>query len=339
MMNGFRGFVCLGGMSGSRHALQAAGSFMSVLSSCTIGLRASGACVILNIVGNPTSFFEPVGINLYGIWLHIKTVLKNSIVKGGLLAMAQDSKKTVFTLDAEKCIGCGICVDACPLKILALTDGLCIMTEPTKCLECGTCIRECPQDAIFIPGVKVTSKTGTATARTASADPVSPDNQKFTPILQHLTDMLMRELEAVQIFEHAGTDIRSLQEFDVEGHSCFYRAYRAPKLEKIGLSRMNFYGTMVADVVIVTPGPEYDMPYYVMDWDESDEHIFFICDLMPGDDVGRNQEQLQKYYYEPLEDCYHEYAALRFILPISLPVRLRKRLKMLPRSFSARLII
>ena len=225
--------------------------------------------------------------------------------------MAQDSKKTAFKLDAERCIGCGICVDACPLKILALTDGLCIMTEPTKCLECGTCIRECPQDAIFIPGVKVTSKTGTATARSAaSADSIFPDNQKFTPILQHLTDMLMRELKSEQVFEHAGTDIHSLQEFDVEGHSCFYRAYSAPKLEKIGLSRMNFYGTMVADVVIVTPGADYDIPYYVMDWDESDEHIFFICDLMPGDDLGRNQQQLQKYYYEPLEDLYQEFAAM-----------------------------
>ena len=43
--------------------------------------------------------------------------------------MAQDSKKTVFTLDAERCIGCGICIDACPLKILALVDGLCVMTD------------------------------------------------------------------------------------------------------------------------------------------------------------------------------------------------------------------
>jgi NAD-dependent dihydropyrimidine dehydrogenase PreA subunit len=224
--------------------------------------------------------------------------------------MAQDSKKTVFTLDSERCIGCGICIDACPLKILALVDGLCVMTDAGKCLECGTCIRECPQDAIFIPGVKVSSKTGSDAPRSAAAAPVVPDDQKFTPILQHLTDILTRELKPEQIRDHAGTDILSLHEFDVEGHSCFYRAYKAPKLEKIGLSRMNFYGTMVADVIVVTPAAEYDIPYYIMDWDESDEHIFFICDLMSGDDVGRNQEQLQKYYYEPLEDLYQEFSAM-----------------------------
>jgi NAD-dependent dihydropyrimidine dehydrogenase PreA subunit len=223
--------------------------------------------------------------------------------------MAKDSKKTVFRLDAERCIGCGICVDACPLKILALEGGLCIMTDPTRCLECGTCIRECPHDAITIPGVKVSSKTGVDASRSASA-PVVQGDEKFTPILQHLTDMLIQDLAPKQIFEHAGTDIRILQEFDVEGHSCFYRAYKAPKLEKIGLSRMNFYGTMVADVVVVSPAADYDIPYYIMDWDESDEHIFFICDLLPGDDLGRNQQQLQKYYYEPLEDLYQEFAAM-----------------------------
>jgi ferredoxin len=223
--------------------------------------------------------------------------------------MARDNKKTAFTVDAEQCIGCGICVDACPLKLLDIIDGLCIMTDAARCLECGTCIRECPHDAITIPGVKVSSKPGADASRSASA-PVVQGDEKFTPILQHLTDRLMKELAPQQILEQAGTDIRSLQEFDVEGHSCFYRAYKAPKLEKIGLSRMNFYGTMVADVVVVTPGADYDIPYYIMDWDESDEHIFFICDLMPGDDLGRNQQMLQKYYYEPLEDLYHEFAAM-----------------------------
>jgi NAD-dependent dihydropyrimidine dehydrogenase PreA subunit len=229
--------------------------------------------------------------------------------------MSKDGKKTEFKLDEGLCIGCGICVDSCPLKILEIVDGLCIMTDPAKCLECGTCIRDCPQDAITIAGVKVSSKTGTASARSSGDAVPVDDDQKFTPILQHLTDLLMKELSPEQIFEHAGTDIRSLEQFDVEGHSCFYRAYSAPKLEKIGLSRMNFYGTMVADVVVVTPAADYDIPYYIMDWDESDEHIFFICDLMPGDDVGRNQEYLQKYYYEPLEDAYYDFSAMPGMKP------------------------
>jgi NAD-dependent dihydropyrimidine dehydrogenase PreA subunit len=222
--------------------------------------------------------------------------------------MAED-KKLAFFVDEDNCIGCGICVDSCPMKILALEDDICVMTDIVKCLECGTCIRDCPQDAITIPGVKLSpkekgEKKGGASPAEAKNIPAS---QKFTPILQHLTDLIMQEVAPVQVFTHEGTDVTTLQEFDLEGESCFYRVYEADKLEKIGLSRMNFYGTMVADVVSITPGPAYDMPYYILDWDESDEHIFFICDLMPSSDAVYDLNQLQKYFYEPLEDLYNTY--------------------------------
>jgi len=117
------------------------------------------------------------------------------------------------------------------------------------------------------------------------------------------------------MFEHDGTDIKSLNEFELEGQTCYYRRYKAEKLEKIGISRMNFYGSMVADVLVITPGQDYDIPYYVMDWDESDEHIFFICDLMPSDDVGRNMKHLQNYFYDPLEDYYQTYSAVPGMKP------------------------
>jgi len=226
---------------------------------------------------------------------------------------------TKFTVSRELCIGCGICVDACPMKILAIEDDICIMTDESKCLECGTCIRECPQDAIVIPGVRLSpqEKDGAAQQQQHVNLHTMQGNgevQKFTPILQHLTDLL-QELRPVQVFEHAGVDITSLNNFELEGEKCFYRAYQAPKLEKIGISRMNFYSSMVADVLVITPGTEYDIPYYVMDWDESDDHIFFICDIMPSDDVGRNLDHLQNYFYEPLDDLYFTYSSLPGMKP------------------------
>jgi len=121
------------------------------------------------------------------------------------------------------------------MKILALEDGLCVMTDIAKCLECGTCIRDCPQDAITIPGVKLSPKERMAPRlqRQRSRPPISRASQKFTPILQHLTDLIMKEIAPVQIFTHEGTDVTTLQEFDLEGESCFYRVYKADKLEKI----------------------------------------------------------------------------------------------------------
>ena len=221
--------------------------------------------------------------------------------------MTEDNTNSGFSVDAERCIGCGVCADSCPMKILKIENDVCVMTDISKCLECGTCIRDCPQDAIVIPGVR--PPKGRAEQPRKEAAPRSSarrDNgagAQFTPILQHLSGLLQK-INPVQVFEHEGTDIRSLDEFDLEGQACFCREYTAEKLEKIGMSRMNFYGSMVADVLVMTPGRDYDIPYFVMDWDESDEHVFFICDLMPSDDPGRNMRQLQNYLYDPLEDLY-----------------------------------
>jgi len=224
---------------------------------------------------------------------------------------------TKFTVSRELCIGCGICVDACPMKILAIEDDICVMTDESKCLECGTCIRECPQDAIVISGVKLSEEKEKKTKKETAASSISGGDYtdtKFTPILQYLT-ALLREINPIQMFEHDGTDIKGLNEFELEGQACYYRLYKTEKLEKIGISRMNFYGSMVADVLVITPGPNYDIPYYVMDWDESEGHIFFICDLMPSDDVGRNLEHLQNYFYELLEDLYQTYSAVPGMKP------------------------
>ncbi len=132
------------------------------------------------------------------------------------------------------------------------------------------------------------------------------DNLSFTPFTKILFEML-RELNPVQVFEYEGMDIRDLNEFELEGQKCSAQCYHADKLEKICVSSMNFFGQMVADVIIITPGHDYDLPYFVVDWDESEEHIFFIADLLPSDDPGRNLHYLENYLYQPLEELYQNY--------------------------------
>ena len=50
-------------------------------------------------------------------------------------------------VNAEECVGCGICVDACPADALKLEDGVAVVDEG-ECLDCGICAGECPNDAI-----------------------------------------------------------------------------------------------------------------------------------------------------------------------------------------------
>lgn len=50
-------------------------------------------------------------------------------------------------VDAEKCTGCGACVDVCPVEAIKLHNELAIIDEDI-CTQCGLCVDECPNDAI-----------------------------------------------------------------------------------------------------------------------------------------------------------------------------------------------
>ena len=48
---------------------------------------------------------------------------------------------------AEKCTGCGVCVEACPNDALQVVDGLAVL-EQAACTQCQACIDACPEGAI-----------------------------------------------------------------------------------------------------------------------------------------------------------------------------------------------
>ncbi len=231
--------------------------------------------------------------------------------------MEEKAKITEFRIDKDKCIGCELCIDVCPMKILEIQDEICVLEDAAKCIECGNCLRECQEGAICIEGF--------SNADIANHQPAkSPKRQKsdialdtkltFTPILDMMMTLL-KEIGPVQSYDCLGDDVTDLDDFELEGEPCFFRVYAAEKLEKIGVSSVIFFGAMNAAVVCITPGDEYDFPMFVMDWDESEDHIFFICDLVPTDDVGRNTDYLNKYLYEPLEDLFQEHATIPGLKP------------------------
>ncbi|UMZ72743.1 indolepyruvate ferredoxin oxidoreductase subunit alpha [Natranaerofaba carboxydovora] len=50
-------------------------------------------------------------------------------------------------VDKEKCTGCGLCVEACPMDIIVLQDDVAVVEEE-ECTDCGECVEECPEEAI-----------------------------------------------------------------------------------------------------------------------------------------------------------------------------------------------
>ncbi|MDY7035712.1 MAG: 4Fe-4S binding protein [Thermodesulfobacteriota bacterium] len=51
-------------------------------------------------------------------------------------------------VDVEKCVGCGICQEACPVEAIDVDE--CARVETQICIGCGRCVQECPQEALSL---------------------------------------------------------------------------------------------------------------------------------------------------------------------------------------------
>lgn len=51
-----------------------------------------------------------------------------------------------YKIDLDTCVGCGTCVDECPVSAISEVDGKYVINED-ECIECGACAGACPVEA------------------------------------------------------------------------------------------------------------------------------------------------------------------------------------------------
>lgn len=54
----------------------------------------------------------------------------------------------IVRIEATKCMGCGACIDVCPMEAIELVDGIAVVLTK-RCSGCQACQSACPADAIL----------------------------------------------------------------------------------------------------------------------------------------------------------------------------------------------
>lgn len=57
---------------------------------------------------------------------------------------------TTLRLSAEKCIGCGRCLEVCPHGVFRVDERKARIIDKDLCMECGACAINCPANAITV---------------------------------------------------------------------------------------------------------------------------------------------------------------------------------------------
>lgn len=51
-------------------------------------------------------------------------------------------------IETDDCIGCGACMEACPMDVLDIAEEFVEVVDQDSCIGCGACLEACPVGAI-----------------------------------------------------------------------------------------------------------------------------------------------------------------------------------------------
>ncbi len=78
-------------------------------------------------------------------------------------AMAAEIAHDIALIDPARCTGCGRCIAACELRLIAFETKdwkkRSVLQEPERCTGCGDCDARCPTGAISMGAADPASRT------------------------------------------------------------------------------------------------------------------------------------------------------------------------------------
>lgn len=82
--------------------------------------------------------------------LPLKDII-NKYFEGDSVEVSLEDKvvRKSIVIDPERCVSCGLCVEACPLGVIDSTTPY-PEIDVDRCVYCGRCVEACPLDAVEI---------------------------------------------------------------------------------------------------------------------------------------------------------------------------------------------
>jgi len=134
-----------------------------------------------------------------------------------------------------------------------------------------------------------------------------------TPYIKKMSEQL-DQLSLTQINECRGNDIRQLAEFEKDGIRVKLNAYQTEVAEKIAIGSVVIDNEVSIGVCTIIPKNNISIPIYVSRWEEHQDTITLLVDLMPTVDMIVDEAYRVK-YLEPLNEAWERFSNLSGIQP------------------------
>lgn len=163
--------------------------------------------------------------------------------------------RDIVEIDADKCIGCGLCVDACQEGAIQMRDGKAVLVRDDYCDGLGHCLPSCPADAITIvrreaaPFDEAAVQANMAAnapagcpgcAPKAAAQAPAPEATEAGPVGSRLTNWPVQlQLAPVNASYFQGADLLVAADCAAFSHGDFHRRFIRNRVTLIGCPKLD----------------------------------------------------------------------------------------------------